>query len=228
MDKLPDPTAADYVHAAVRAGAGVVPVVGGPLQVLVETIFVSPVGRRKDAWLRELQVVVEELQQRMEGLTPDALAENEMFVTAVAQASQFAARTHQDEKLRALRNAVLHSALPGAPSDDRQLMFLRFIDELTPWHLRLLALFENPGIWLQTRGMQMPNLVAGGLESIIELAFQDLRGQRVFYSQVLRDLQVRGLMQQGQLLGVTMSAQGLLAPRIEAFGGDFLRYIAEA
>jgi hypothetical protein len=225
MEQLPTPSGADYVHSAARAAASLVPVVGGPLQVLIETIFVAPVGRRKDEWLQQLADVVAELQQRMEGLTPEELAANDMFVTAVAQASQFAARTHQQEKLDALKNAVLHSVLPGAPAEDQQLMFLRFIDELTPWHLRLLSLFKNPGVWLQARGRPLPNILAGGIESVIELAFHDLRGQRPFYQQILRDLQVRGLMLQGNLLGVTMTTQGLLAPRIEPFGEEFLRFI---
>lgn len=227
MDEFPKERAADYIYAAARAGASLVPVAGGPLQVLLETVIASPVGKRKEEWMKQLADVVAELQAKVEGMTPEKLAENDMFVTAVAQASQIAVRTHQAEKLLALKNAVRHAGLPNAPGEDRQLMFLRFVDELTPWHLRLLAYFHNPGQWFGAHARQLPNLMMGGVDTVLEVAFPELRGQSSFYHQVIRDLQSRGLMQQGQFFGVTMSMQGLLGGRTEAFGNEFLDYISE-
>lgn len=60
-------------------------------------------------------------------------------VSIVLQATQIALRTHQTEKRMALRNAVMNAALPQAPEEGLQQMFLHFIDTFTEWHLRLLS-----------------------------------------------------------------------------------------
>ena len=49
-------------------------------------------------------------------------------MSVVLQATQAALRTHQAEKLEALRNAVLNVAAGKGPSDDMQMVFLSFID----------------------------------------------------------------------------------------------------
>ncbi len=77
------------------------------------------------------------------------LVENEAFVSTTVQASYAAIRAHQAEKLAALRNAVLNSALPTAPNDSLQQIFIKWVDELTVEHLRFLELFRDPKGWLR-------------------------------------------------------------------------------
>jgi hypothetical protein len=71
----------------------------------------------------------------------DGLENNEAFVSAFLHAYQAALRSHQDEKRRALKNAVLNSARSDALGVDVQLTFVRFLDELTPSHITLLQRF---------------------------------------------------------------------------------------
>ncbi len=52
------------------------------------------------------------------------LQSNEQFISTVMQVSQIVLRTHQAEKRTALRNAVLNAALPQAPEDALQQVFL--------------------------------------------------------------------------------------------------------
>lgn len=83
-------------------------------------------------WLEKLAEIVTELQQQVDGLTPETLAANDVFVTVAMQASQVAIRNHQNEKIKALRNAVLNVGLPNPPEEDEQLIFVRLVDQLTP------------------------------------------------------------------------------------------------
>jgi hypothetical protein len=69
---------------------------------------------------------------------------SEQFNSALLQARLIATRTHQEEKLEALRNAILNTALGTEPDDDRQAMFLSLIDRLQPAHLRILKTFQYP------------------------------------------------------------------------------------
>jgi hypothetical protein len=145
MENLPTgKTATDIAREVGRAIVSAIPAAGGPLQVAFENIFTSPIEKRKEAWLNQLVDVINEVQERVSEITPESLAENDAFVTIVMQASQVAIRNHQQAKLEALRNAVLNAALPNPPHEDEQMIFLRLIDQLTPWHLRVLSVLNDP------------------------------------------------------------------------------------
>jgi hypothetical protein len=188
--------------------------------------FFRPIEKRKQAWLEQLSEVVTEVQRRVEGLTPERLA---AFITVAMQASQMAIRNHQEEKLEALRNAVLNSALPNPPQEDEQMIFLRLIDQLTPWHLRVLGLFiglfNSPVEWMEKNGITYPRWEFGGVSTVIEHCFQDLRGQRDTYDQIVRDLQAEGLVKQGQFLHITMTGNGMVESRTTERGKRFINFI---
>jgi hypothetical protein len=73
-------------------------------------------------------------------------------------ATQVALRNHHTEKREALCNAVLNVASGNAPQDNIQLMFLDFIDTLTPWHLRILHFFQNPLDYIASKGFNPQNI----------------------------------------------------------------------
>jgi len=75
----------------------------------------------------------------------ESLGENAAFVTTALQATQIALRTHQEEKLEALRNAVVNSASDRSLDDDTRSIFLTFVDAFTPTHLRILKYFQDRG-----------------------------------------------------------------------------------
>lgn len=226
MDKPPTKkSAGDIAREIGRAVMSVIPAAGGPLQVAFENIFSAPIEKRKEAWLEQLASVVEEVQERVADITPEKLAANEAFVTVAMQASQVAIRNHQKAKLEALRNAVLNSALPNPPQEDDQMIFLRLIDQLTPWHLRVLALLDNPVGWMERNGIQNPDWGIGGPSTVLEHCLPDLRGQRETYDQIVRDLQTEGLLGQGQYLHVTMTGSGMVASRTTERGKRFIKFI---
>lgn len=228
MDKFPKKrTAGDVAYEVGKAIISAVPAAGGPFQVLFETIFTAPLEKRKQAWLEKLAGVVSELQEKVKGLTPEKLAENETFITVSLQASQIAIRNHQQEKLEALRNAVLNSALPNPLEEDQQIIFLRLIDQLTPWHLRIIALLDNPEKWMRRHTIANPGWGMGGVSTVLEHCFPELRSNREFYDQLVRELQTEGLVMQGQFLHITMTGHGMLESRTSGMGKQFLKFISE-
>ena len=226
MEKPPkSKRAGDIAREVGRAIVSAIPAAGGPIQVVFENVFSAPIEKRKQAWLEELADVVTELQQRVEGLTQENLAANEVFVTVAMQASQVAIRNHQNEKLEALRNAVMNSGLPNPPEEDEQLIFVRLIDQLTPWHLRLLALLNSPVQWMEQNGVAYPGWGMGGVSTVIEHCLPDLRGKRDTYEQLVRDLQGDSLVGQGQYLHVTMTGHGMIESRTTDRGKRFIKFI---
>lgn len=208
-----------------KAILSAIPTAGGPLHVLFENVFSAPIEKRKQAWLEQLAEVVTEIQRRVEELTTEKLATNETFITVAMQASQMAVRNHKKEKLQALRNAVLNSALPNPPQEDEQMIFLRLIDQLTPWHLRVLGLFNDPVEWMKRSGIAYPGWGMGGVSMVIEHCFPELRGQRDTYEQIVRDLQTDGLVKDGKFLHITMTGRGMVEARTTDRGNRFINFI---
>lgn len=228
MENLPtEKTATDIAREIGRAIISAIPAAGGPLQVAFENIFTSSIEKRKEAWLNQLADVINEVQQRVSEITPERLAENDAFVTVVMQASQVAIRNHQQAKLEALRNAVLNAALPNPPHEDEQMIFLRLIDQLTPWHLRVLSVLNDPIRWMERNNIHNPNWGMGGASTVLEHCLPDLQGQRETYDQIVLDLQGQGMLGQGQFLHVMMTGGGMVASRTTDRGRRFIRFISE-
>jgi len=82
------------------------------------------------------------LEEKVEELDLSALEQDQTFVTTTIQGSRIALSTHQKEKIDALRNAILNSALPGSPDENLQSIFLGLVDDFTIWHI--YALDEIP------------------------------------------------------------------------------------
>ena len=217
----PKPTGADATYAVVKAAISTVPALGGPAAELFTALIAPPLERRKQAWMEEIAQALRELENQGR-ISIEDLSEDEIFIDTLLQASEAAIRTHQAEKHAALRNAVLNSTLPSPPDESLRQLFLSFVDQFTVWHLRLLKLFQNPKELSRepTRGY------IGGLSSILEATYPELRGKRGFYDQIWRDLYLRGLVNTESLHSM-MTASGLTAKRTTELGDRFLRFIDE-
>lgn len=224
MERLPEKTSADTVHALMKGIASLLPTIGGPLAVMLETVFSPPIERRREKWLRQLGEVLAELEQRVASLS--ALSNNELFITVALQATKIAYQTHQDEKLHALRNAVLHAGLPDGPDELLQLMCLRFVEELTPVHLTVLALFDDPVRWMERHNVQSPGWSMGGPSTVMEHCIPNLQGRREIYEQLVRDLQTRGLLHQGPFLNITMTGRGMVESRTTKLGKACIAFVS--
>lgn len=219
-------TIGDAAHEISKAVISVIPVAHGPLVALFENIFTAPLNKRKQQWFEELADVITEIQETLYDVTPEQLSKNEIFITAAIQASQIAIRNHKEEKIEALRNALFNCVQPSAPDEDKQQMFLRLIDDLTPWHLRLLGLLNNPVRWMAKNGIKNPGWSLGGVSTVIEHCLPDLRGAMDFVDQLVRDLQTGGLVHQGSFLNVTMTGGGMLASHTSEMGKEFISFIS--
>lgn len=142
-DKYTPPEAEkkDKAIAVVRAAIGSLPYAGNAAIELMPLLFTAPLERRRQAWMNEIADALRELEKKR-GVTLDQLQSNESFISVLVQATQAAIRNHQKEKIMALRNAVMNSASDVEIEEDLQLLFVRFVDELTPSHFSLLQFFR--------------------------------------------------------------------------------------
>ena len=225
-DKAPKASPGDAAHSLIRAAVSATPVVGGPAAVIFEAILRPPIEKRRDEWIESIVAELKKLEADFDEVKMENLREHEGFITTLASASQIAMRTHQDEKLEALRNAVLNTAMRSEPDEDLQAIFLHLVDRFTPWHLKILKLFEQPEQWLKQHDIDYSHYYMGSPAQVLEDAFPELRDQREFYDLIVSELSSAGLMGIGSLHS-SMTATGMLSGRTTQLGRRFLRFISE-
>ena len=228
MDNFPDKkTIGDALHKALKTGFGSMPEYGAPLAALFDTIFTAPIEKRKQEWFKHLGEVITEIQNKIDDISPEKLSKNEIFINTALRASQIALRTHREEKIKILKNAIFNSASTNAPAEDIQAIFLNYIDEFTPWHIRLLLLFNDPIKYMEKNNIKNPGWSIGGISAVITHCFPELINKKEFYTLLFRYLQSAGFILQGQIIGTTMSGSGMVQSQTTPFGKDFIKYISK-
>lgn len=212
----PSATKGDAAYTFVKAVISAVPFGGSAVEIL-SAIVASPLSRRRDEWVQSIAERLELLQEEVDGFKIENLSKNESFITTLIRATLVAIRNHQKGKLDAMRNAVLNVALGISVDEDIQLMYLNFVDELTPWHLRLLRFLDDPKGWIAKNQIVLPSWSSWQVGMVIETVFPALESRREFYDQLGRDLHSRGLTDIANF-HVAIKSSGLLGQNANNFG----------
>lgn len=220
-----DKTPGDVAHAVVKAALSTVPVAGGPLGELFAYLITEPVTKRRDAWILEIAGALRELENQIAAPLIERLRNDDSFTTILLNATQSVIRNHQEQKITALRNAVLNAALGKVPDDLERAIMLGLIDRLTPTHMGILWLMQDP-----TANAAVARLLEhrsmGGLSEVIFTAYPDLTDRKDIIDLIWRDLEDAGLIGRGGM-NVTMTGYGLATKRTTAFGDKFLDFIGD-
>jgi hypothetical protein len=186
MATLAGATATALVTNPVLAAA-----VGAGSFELFNSLFSTPLEKRRDRWLDRICRCLNELEEKVDNLKIKELADNEEFVSILIQASQVAIKTHQEDKIKALQNIVLNTALGIEIEDVIRQWCINIIDGFTPVHLKLMLLFDNSSSNLKENGET--SSYAEDFKRPEEL-FPDFQENEQFYHLVCRDLESLGLI----------------------------------
>lgn len=212
---VPKPDWKDNTITVAKLVGSAVPFAGGPIVELLNIVNDRTLlGKRVMDFLDGLNKVVTAHGHKLEGLAPEKLAQNEAFVTTLLHAVQAATRSHQKEKLNALRNAVLNSALPSAPDEDMQLIFINLLDSMTASHLKLLLFLDDPKSYFPDEQER-----AGPTYPYLERAFPGMDG--TFYRVILNDLKAKDLAN----IGLGTREDNPLRRRTTGLGYHFVQFI---
>lgn len=117
--------------------------------------------------------------------------------------------------------------LHHSTDEDQQQTFLRYIEELTVWHIRILRLFRDPAQEMATKGIQA-NFYMGGAAQVLESMYPELQNRRAFYDEIVTDLHNRGLLNSPpSFLHTMMTSNGMVAKRTTPLADSFLTFIAD-
>jgi hypothetical protein len=147
----PTKSIADTIHAVVKTAFSLK---AGPAADLFALFIPAPFERRWVEWMERCEMRFRHLATRDKELF-ERLRSNEEFISVFIAASQAAVRTHHAEKRGMLASAAVHAAEGAGIGVDLQLIFVRFVDELTPGHFQLLALFaEHEAVMAKLSGFE--------------------------------------------------------------------------
>jgi hypothetical protein len=218
-------TKQDVGYSAVKAALGSIPILGSAASELFGLIVSPPLDKRRQQWMNEVADKLKELETNKK-LDFEALGQNEQFIDTVIHATNLAIKTSEEEKIAALKNAVINTALDEAPEKSKSMVFLNLIDRFTVWHIKILVLFNNPKLWFEKAGRQPPNFYVGSLSAVLIEAFPSMKGQTDFTKVIWDDLHASGFHRSGDLL-TGMTGDGTLAQRTTELGREFLSFISE-
>jgi hypothetical protein len=193
------------------------------LSVLATELFslaiMPPVEKRRIEFLNRIAEDLQDLKYNFQNLS-----QNEIFVTALLQGIQIAIRNHQQQKLDALRNAIINTAKPLFADDNFTLMFLNWIDIFTPWHLRLLEEINKGDIIFGTLENPRQEIINDSLLEQITSGFPESEFDPDLVRQALEDLRSRGLVKV-DLVSQTQYGEFPSKVRLVVLGKKFLEFV---
>jgi hypothetical protein len=213
----------DYAHAAGKMALGLVPYVGGPLAELFASVFATPLDRRRQEWLRGLGALIEDLCSRVDNMTPEKLSQNNEFISACQHASSIAMRSHQQEKLAALRTALKNVVVMDV-GDIKSSMFIRLVDEFSVLHLRILEMCHRAECYRQQLQAKTPKTFTEypSIGSIWDACGFQPRSDDPLLQLAERDLVARGLS-----YADAMRSRPRGDSKLSELGKEFLAFISE-
>lgn len=226
-DQVSKKSIGDHVHATVRGSLGAIPFAGAAAAELFDAVVMPPLEVRRNMWRELVGQRLRDLEEKHR-VNAESLRDDEAFITVVMQASQAAMRNHANEKLEALRNAIVNTALKQETDEAMQQMFINYVDTFTVWHIRLLKLFQDPAGWFQATGKHAPPFViTGSVAQMIQAAYPEIGNRRDLLETIVNDLNTKGLGGPGGALYTIMSGRGPYEKRTTDLGDQFLSFISE-
>lgn len=215
----------NIVQSLVKGGLGTIPVIGSLAAEVFGLIVTPPLEKRRAEWMNEVAQKLKDLEIKQQ-INFEELQQNDQFIDVVLQATTYALKTSEKEKIEAFQNAIMNTAVGEAPNETISQIFLNQLDSFTIWHIVILKFIDDPKLWFQKANRTPPNFIAGSLSNVIFDAFPELKQQNDMVNIIWNDLRTAGLHSTGDL-NTIMSGGGMLSGRTTSLGKKFLKYISD-
>jgi hypothetical protein len=225
MTKELTPSGKDYAYSLVKGGLGAIPMVGSLATEIFSLIIAPPLERRKGEWMNEISAKLAELSDKY-AVDLNSLKENELFLDTVLQATTYALKTSEREKIIAFQNAIINTAVGDSPDKTVTQIFLNQLDNLTVWHIKILKLIDHPKNWYQTFNRALPSYSMASLSTLFIHAFPELNDKNDLLEIIWNDLKNAGFHKSGDM-NTTMTGDGIFANRSTNLGQQFIKFISE-
>lgn len=201
---------------------------GSAAYELITTIVVPLHEKKKREFINDLAIRLKRLEDQGR-IDFEELAENEEFNTIITKAILLAQQNHQKEKLEALRNIVINTAvkLPKEITEFSEMeYFLRVIETITPLHLLLLSFFKNPIEVAKSRNVDFGRMMTSNSQSTLYKVYPELKVKADYVNIYWKELHNYSLVQTDSLKAMVSgnaATQSLTTP----LGNKFLEMIED-
>jgi len=193
--KILKKTKGDLAHSITKAGLSGIPVIGGPLAEIFSFGVETPLEKRRNNFLIGLDERMKNFEKQ-KLLSFESLKNNDNFIDIVIHAVQIALRNSSREKINALQNAVINSALKINIDTDSKFMYLNFINELTEIQIKIIKILYEPRSYIEKLFEINKNNIPQGYTYVDVL--KDLRKildvDKVLYDVSIKRLETDGLI----------------------------------
>jgi len=191
--------------------------------------ILSPIlNDRREDWFQKLLNDYERLVKKIDRFDFEKSIRDPKVTDALIQTSLIAIKTHQEEKRKFLRNAMLNISQGFETNENMNSVFIQYVDELTTTHVRILKFLYEEKIKLKEMIDEHNDDPNDSLEkednSLIDYLvekFPETKGRHNFY---LRDLLNRGLVNTQQMfMGILFV--NIIQNGVTEDGKAFLQFI---
>lgn len=220
------PSYGDYTHAGFKAGLSWMPGVGGSISEFFSMVITPPLSKRRDEWIIAIHERLLKLEEKLEDFSIENLKENDLFISVFLHATIIAMRTHQKEKIEALRNAVINTAISLPFEDNIQFIYLNLVERYTPLHLKLLKKMDD----FYPKDVHKLLLHSSGsfIKSDISELMPELQNNPELSIKLERDLVNDGLIYDERLPDEVINSKTNQSRRTTIFGQNFLEFIKKS
>jgi hypothetical protein len=213
------------VHSLVKGGLGAIPIIGSLAVEVFGLLVTPPLEKRRAEWMNEIAQKLIDLEIKQQ-INFEELQHNDQFIDVVLQATTYALKTSEKDKINAFQNAIMNTAVGETPGETISQIFLNQLDSFTVWHIKILKFIDDPRLWFQRANITPPDYISGSLASVLFDAFPELRSQHDMVQIIWNDLRSAGLHSTGDL-NTIMSSAGMMSGRTTSLGKKFLKYISD-
>lgn len=186
-EQYPQPDDSETFRSALEKAIESVPVFGPATSVIMSRFWVPNGSRRLEEWLKDF---ADDFDRHCKNCSVENLINDEAFISASIQVARMVVGTHQEEKRKYLRNALLNIAIGNARNETKQQIFLNAIEAFAPAHVKTLNL-----IWRSTSPnwdtLRIPR-DQRTYGTAIGIVSPELQGQPALIDAVLAELRNRG------------------------------------
>lgn len=218
-------TGKDVAHSLVKGGLGAIPVIGSLAAEIFGLVVTPPLDKRRADWMNEVAEKLKELEEK-NLINIEELQSNDQFIDVILQATTYALKTSEKEKIKAFRNAILNTATGDSPEKTVCQIFLNQLDSFTVWHIKILNFIDSPRQWFKKFNKIPPSYMAGSISLVLEEAFPELKNQEALLEIIWNDLMRAGFHKTSGLRTI-MSEDGILNDRTTTFGKEFKAFITK-
>lgn len=202
------------------------PGVGGSISEFFSMVITPPLSKRRDEWIIAIHERLLKLEEKLEDFSIENLKENDLFISVFLHATIIAMRTHQKEKIEALRNAVINTAISLPFEDNIQFIYLNLVERYTPLHLKLLKKMDD----FYPKDVHKLLLHSSGsfIKSDISELMPELQNNPELSIKLERDLVNDGLIYDERLPDEVINSKTNQSRRTTIFGQNFLEFIKKS